>query len=114
MRNLKMMAKEYEEYVDYLNSLSDKEILDLPEATKMEKEDIINHPKHYKAANGIETIDVIEGFTGDPISWSMGNVIKYVCRWREKNGVEDLRKAQFYLNRLIEIAEREEANENEG
>jgi len=75
--------------------------------------DIINHPSHYKAANGIETINVIEGFT-DPVAWSMGNVIKYICRWRHKNGLEDLRKAQFYLNRLIEIiTEQQEGAEHE-
>lgn len=67
-------------------------------------EDMINHPRHYKAANGIETIDVIEGFT-DPITWNMGCVIKYITRWRQKNGLEDLKKAQFYLNRLIGIVE---------
>lgn len=69
--------------------------------------DIVNHPPHYKAANGVETIDVIEGFT-DPISWNMGNVIKYICRWQNKNGLEDLKKAQFYLNRLIDIVENKE------
>lgn len=53
--------------------------------------DIINHPSHYKAANGIETINVIEGFT-DPVAWSMGNVIKYICRWRHKNGLEQASK----------------------
>lgn len=34
-----------------------------------------------------------------------GNVIKYVARWKDKNGVEDLKKAQDYLNRLIELQE---------
>lgn len=78
----------------------------------MEKEDLINHPKHYKANNGIETIDVIEGFTGDPVSWSMGNVLKYICRWKNKNGLEDLKKARFYLDRLIGIIEEEGKNED--
>ena len=68
-------------------------------------EDIINHPRHYKGANGVETIDVIEGFT-DPLIWNTGCIIKYICRWRKKNGLEDLKKAQFYLNRLIDIVEK--------
>ncbi len=67
----------------------------------------VNHPKHYQSANGIEVLDVIEGFT-DPVAWNCGNVIKYICRWRNKNGLEDLKKAQFYLNRLIQIVEKEE------
>ena len=75
-------------------------------------EDNVNHPKHYKAPNGVETIDVIEGFT-DPIAWNSGNVIKYICRWKNKNGLEDLKKAQFYLNRLIGIVERINNNEED-
>ena len=36
-----------------------------------------------------------------------GNAIKYLTRWRQKGGVEDLRKAQHYLAKLIEVAEQE-------
>lgn len=42
------------------------------------------------------TAEEVQGFY-----W--GNVIKYVARWKDKNGVEDLKKAQDYLNRLIEL-----------
>ena len=69
-------------------------------------DDVINHPQHYKGKNGLETIDVIEGFT-DAKAWSNGNTIKYICRWQKKNGLEDLYKARFYLNRLIKIVEKE-------
>ncbi len=69
--------------------------------------DIINHPAHYMSRTGLETIDVIESFT-DPVGWNMGNVIKYICRWQKKNGLEDLKKAEFYLKRLIRMMEREE------
>lgn len=70
--------------------------------------DMVNHPKHYKAKNGMEVIDVIEAFTANLEGYEAthtGNVIKYICRWKEKNGLEDLRKAQWYLNRLIENIE---------
>lgn len=70
--------------------------------------DIINHPAHYMSRTGLETIDVIESFT-DPVGWNMGNVIKYICRWQKKNGLEDLKKAEFYLKRLIRMVEREES-----
>ena len=66
--------------------------------------DMVNHPKHYKAKNGMEVIDVIEAFTANLSGYEAthtGNVIKYICRWKEKNGLEDLKKAQWYLNRLI-------------
>ena len=70
--------------------------------------DMVNHPKHYKAKNGMEVIDVIEAFTVNLEGYEAthtGNVIKYICRWKEKNGLEDLRKAQWYLNRLIKNIE---------
>ena len=70
--------------------------------------DMVNHPKHYKAKNGLEVIDVIEAFTANLEGYEAthtGNVIKYICRWKEKNGLEDLKKAQWYLNRLIENIE---------
>ena len=70
--------------------------------------DMVNHPKHYKAKNGMEVIDVIEAFTANLEGYEAthtGNVIKYICRWKEKNGLEDVRKAQWYLNRLIKNIE---------
>ena len=70
--------------------------------------DMVNHPSHYKAKNGMEVIDVIEAFTANLEGYEAthtGNVIKYICRWKEKNGLEDLRKAQWYLNRLIKNIE---------
>ena len=70
--------------------------------------DMVNHPSHYKAKNGMEVIDVIEAFTANLSGYEAthtGNVIKYICRWKEKNGIEDLRKAQWYLNRLIKNIE---------
>ena len=70
--------------------------------------DMVNHPSHYKAKNGMEVIDVIEAFTANLSGYEAthtGNIIKYICRWKEKNGLEDLRKAQWYLNRLIKNIE---------
>ena len=70
--------------------------------------DMVNHPNHYKAKNGMEVIDVIEAFTANLKGYEAiytGKVIKYICRWKEKNGLEDLRKAQWYLNRLIKNIE---------
>lgn len=71
--------------------------------------DVVNHPDHYKSATGLETIDVIEAFTSDLIGLEAvctANAIKYICRWKKKNGVEDLRKAQWYINKLIEKVEK--------
>ncbi len=77
--------------------------------------DAINHPKHYQTKNGLEAIDVIEAFTADlrgGEATNTGNVLKYMCRWKHKNGIEDLKKARWYLDRLIELVEFNENKSN--
>lgn len=72
--------------------------------------DNVNHPEHYKNG-GIETIDVIKAWTEglDGIqATDTGNIIKYISRWKKKNGLEDLKKAQWYLNHLIKEVEASE------
>jgi hypothetical protein len=68
----------------------------------------VDHPSHYN--QGIETIEYID-------SWSLGfyegNIIKYVTRHPFKNGLEDLKKAQWYLNRLISNIENESLGKEE-
>ena len=49
-----------------------------------------------------------EYITKNDIPWREANVIKYVSRWRGKNGIEDLRKARVYINQLIAAAEEDE------
>lgn len=68
------------------------------------KKDMVNHPPHYISETGLETINVIEAFTFDLKgieAVDTANIIKYICRWKHKNGVQDLEKAQWYLNHLI-------------
>ena len=68
------------------------------------KYDNVNHPQHYISKNGIETIDVIDAWTEGLegiVAVDTANVIKYISRWHKKNGIEDLEKAQWYLNHLI-------------
>lgn len=80
------------------------------------EEDLVNHPNHYKTESGIETIEVIEAFTKglEGIeATDTGNIIKYICRWKKKNGLQDLKKAQWYLNHLIEKVEEKEKITNE-
>ena len=65
--------------------------------------DAVNHPSHY-ASGGIECVDAIqasmtpEEFQG----YLKGNIQKYVWRWREKGGRQDLQKANWYLTKLLE------------
>jgi hypothetical protein len=65
--------------------------------------DVVNHPPHYQA-DGIECIDVIEAVTRDMKGMHAvctANVLKYLWRWPKKGGVESLKKARWYLDRLI-------------
>lgn len=61
--------------------------------------DAVNHPRHYQATNGIEVIDVVEGFE---LNHRLANVVEYVLRADRKGAaLQDLKKAQFYLDREI-------------
>ena len=67
-----------------------------------EKKDMVNSPPHYNKS-GIECINAIQAATGDGYEYYLqGNILKYLWRYRYKNGVEDLKKAQWYLNELVE------------
>ena len=64
--------------------------------------DVVNSPAHYNQA-GVECIEAIAAATDDGFEYYLqGNIIKYIWRYRYKNGIEDLKKAQWYLNKLIE------------
>lgn len=102
----------------------DEEILEPVEETitlkdLQEIKNNVDHPKHY--TNGkYECIDIIEDVTKELKGLEAvctANVIKYMWRWKLKNGVEDLKKARWYLNKLIdntEIKEIEETYQTEG
>jgi hypothetical protein len=65
------------------------------------KQDNIN-PNHYKVGK-FETIEILqEKMTKEQFKgFLMGNVLKYVIRHEHKNGLEDLKKAQWYLNKMV-------------
>jgi len=76
-------------------------LIDLDKKNMIEKPllEQVNSPEHYQA-NGIETIEVIEGYN---LNFNLGNVIKYILRADKKgNKKQDLEKAQWYLKREIE------------
>lgn len=73
------------------------------------KNDVVNHPQHY-CRGGIETVDIIKAKM--PITWFwgylMGNILKYVTRANYKGSqMEDLKKAAWYLDRLITELEKD-------
>ena len=63
--------------------------------------DMVNHPPHYNKY-GIECIDALRAATGDGFEYYLqGNVMKYLWRYKYKNGIEDLKKANWYLELMI-------------
>ena len=71
-----------------------------------ESEDkMVSHPDHYISETGMEVIDVIEAFTFDLKGIEAtytANIIKYACRWKKKNGIQDLEKILWYTQHLID------------
>ena len=67
--------------------------------------DNVNHPSHY-TQGGIECIEAIKASLGTDgfVDYCKGNVIKYLWRWRDKGGVEDIQKAQVYLGWMLDSA----------
>ena len=64
--------------------------------------DMVNNPPHYNQA-GVECIEAIRAATDEGYQYYLqGNIIKYLWRYRYKNGVQDLEKAKWYLDKLIE------------
>ena len=90
-----------------------EQVGELPDAPKKERKprskhtiissDPVNHPSHY-TSGGIETIDFIEA---KGLDYNLGNVIKYITRADKKGKqLEDLKKAQWYLNRAVSNLEK--------
>lgn len=66
--------------------------------------DSVNHPGHYQTGQ-FECIDVMVEVFGieDVMNFCICNAFKYLYRTRRKNGVEDVRKAAWYLNKYLEL-----------
>ena len=67
--------------------------------------DNVNHPVHYTHGK-FECIDVLDDITKELKGIEAictANAVKYLWRWKHKNGLEDLKKAQWYINKLIEV-----------
>lgn len=75
-----------------------------PPMRYMEHEDLVNHPPHYTFGK-IEVLDAIEDWGLD---YHSGNIVKYLTRAGRKtpDRLSDLKKAQFYLNRLVELEQK--------
>ena len=100
--NLKKLVDEYRKAKATKKDGDWKQLGLFSSNTPMQKADPVNHPAHYKVG-GIETIDFIEA---KKLGYNLGNVVKYITRSDHKgNRLQDLRKAQWYLEREIWNAE---------
>lgn len=74
----------------------------------------VNHPEHYKTGN-IECIDVMLETQGAEAvrNFCILNAFKYIYRHRNKNGIEDIQKAKWYLDKYIELAGREDQDDRQ-
>ena len=78
---------------------------DEKKAWPTEESDMVNSPFHYNAS-GIECIDALRAALGEGFEYYLqGNIMKYLWRYRYKNGTQDLEKARWYLDALIEEVE---------
>ena len=97
------MSKEEEFEIDFEIDDLFKDIGDIEELKEVKVSDLVNTPPHYNQA-GIECIDAILAATNhNKEGYLQGNILKYVWRYDYKGGLEDLQKAQWYLNKLIEV-----------
>ena len=102
-------SNEAEPETIHIDSESSKISIDADKTAVIENKDMVHSPSHY-ADKQIEVIDYIRD-TLTPVGctdYCLGNVLKYVSRWRKKDGIQDLRKAQVYLGWAIECAEKED------
>ena len=82
---------------------------DILEPKDTENNDNIIRPNHYASDKGFEVFDVQEAFIHELKGMSASywcNIVKYILRFQKKNGVEDLKKAKYYLEKLIEEEEK--------
>lgn len=73
--------------------------------------DVVNHPEHYQGK--VECIDCLESATeglNGIEAVCTANAIKYLYRWKRKNGVTDLKKCRWYVDHLIKHIEGDNAN----
>ena len=106
------IVKDFENIAQEIGEQAQQTIMTMQDAMscmglEMPESDPVNHPAHY-TQGGIECIEAIEASMSKEAfaGYLKGNMLKYVWRYQHKGGVEDLRKAQWYLNRLIEEVEK--------
>ena len=114
MRHLEYMKKKFKELEEKSKEQKVKYLSGVKKQAQEQSDhkqtmDMVNSPPHYNPA-GIECIDAIQAMTDNGYEYYLqGNIMKYLWRYRYKNGVEDLKKAQWYLEELVNVVESNES-----
>ena len=104
----KMLDKIYGWYKELYQATCENDEVNC--CNKESNADMVNHPSHY-TQGGIECIDCIKSAIVGKVgieAFCVGNAIKYLFRYEEKNGIEDVKKARWYIDRLIKELEEKE------
>ena len=105
MEEVEKVARIYEQTQEVKREKEYKRVKDITE--KVKETDMVNHPKHYANSCSIECIDAMQATFGtkDLAKYCVINAYKYLWRYKNKNGKEDLNKAEWYLNKFDELLE---------
>ena len=104
-KNLSLPYHVESECMNWDNRFRADELEPAPAVKECLTTDNVNHPPHYNQG-GIECIEAIKAATGSGfVKYCTGNVIKYLWRYDNKGGLEDLKKAAWYLDRAIKEME---------
>ena len=107
-RKKKTMTKNFKEADEKFQELMKSVNKKISAGNSVTTSDNIISPNHYTSDKGFEVFDVQEAFIHDLKGMAASywcNVVKYILRFQNKNGVEDLKKARYYLEKLIDEAE---------
>ena len=119
-KNFKEADETFQELMKKINNkligldgvaISDNNAEKCKEYKQIKGKDNIKSPNHYISNKGFEVFDVQEAYIHDLKGMSASfwcNVVKYILRFQKKNGVEDLKKAKYYLEKLINEQEKQE------
>lgn len=107
-------AEEYEELLEGKKKMKNEKLKWLKTPAIENSADNVNHPSHYTGK--YECIDVMQDVFGDEATndFCLCNAFKYIWRARKKNGLEDVKKAVWYLNKYVEEAEKDGEDEVTG
>lgn len=112
-KKINFLERKYSKAIDRISELEELKTPTIENFADEEPVDNVNHPSHYTGK--YECIEVMKDVFGDEATdnFCLCNAFKYIWRARKKNGLEDVKKAVWYLNKYIEEAEKDGVSKGE-